>query len=80
MNNLFYFFVKNFHLISDNQSDFKQGGSCIYQLLSIAHEICQLFDNCFEGRGIFLHISKAFDKVWHNDLIFKLKQNGVTGD
>ena len=23
--------------------------------------------------------SKAFDKVWHDELIFKLKQNGVTG-
>ena len=79
-NDLFYFFIKNFHLISSNQSDFKQGDSCIYQLLSNAHEIYQSFDNCFEGRGIFLHISKAFDKVWHNDLIFKLKQNGVTGD
>ena len=23
---------------------------------------------------------KAFDKVWHKNLIFKLKQNGVTGE
>ena len=52
----------------------------VYKLLSIAHEICQLFDNCFEGRGIFLHISKAFDKAWHNGLIFRLKEYGVTGD
>ena len=25
-------------------------------------------------------MSKAFDKVWHNGLIYKLKQNGVSGD
>ena len=25
-------------------------------------------------------ISKAFDKVWHNGLIYKRKQNGVAGD
>ena len=33
-----------------------------------------------EVRSVFLDISKAFDKVWHNGLIYKLKQNGVAGD
>ena len=26
-----------------------------------------------------MDMSKAFDKVWHDGLIFKLKQNGVSG-
>ena len=76
---MFQFFIKN-DLISSNQSGFKQGDSCIYQLLSITHEIYQSFDTGFEVRGIFHDISNAFDKVWHKGLIFKLKQNGVTGD
>ena len=75
MYNLFEFFIRN-NLISSNQLDFKLGDSCIYQLLSITHEIYQSFDNGFEVRGIFLDISKAFDKVWHKGFIFKLKQNG----
>ena len=29
---------------------------------------------------MFLDISKAFDKVSHDGLIYKLKCNGVTGD
>ena len=71
---MFKFLIKN-NLISSNQSGFKQSDSCIYQLLSITHEIYQSFDNGFEVRGIFLDISKAFDKVWHKGFIFKLKQN-----
>ena len=76
---MFEFFIKN-DLISSNQSGFKQGGSCICQLLSITHEVYQSFDNGFEVWDIFLDISKTFDNVWHKGLIFKLKQNGVTSD
>ena len=77
--NLFEFFIKS-DLVSSRQSGFKKGSSCIYQLLSIAHEIYQSFDNSFEVSGIFRVISKAFDKVWYKGLIFNLKQNGVAGD
>ena len=29
--------------------------------------------------AVFLDISQTFDEVWHDGLIFKLKQNGVSG-
>ena len=67
------------NLIPANQSDFKPGDSCINQLLSITHEIYKSFDDGIEVRGVFLDILKAFDKVWHNGIIFKLKQNGISG-
>ena len=35
------------------------------------------FDDGFEVRGVFLDISKAFNKVWHWGITFKLKQNGI---
>ena len=31
-------------------------------------------------RSVFLDISKAFDKVWHEGVIFILEQNDISGD
>ena len=78
-NEMFSFFLDN-NLLAPNQSGFKPGDSCINQLLSITHEIYSSFDDGFEVRSVFLDISKAFDKVWHEGVIFKLKQNGISDD
>ena len=78
-NELFRFFIEN-NLISQHQSGFKPGDSCINQLLSITHEISQSFDEGFDVRSVFLDISKAFDKVWQDGIIFKLEQNGICGN
>ena len=79
-NALFNFFLQN-KLFTPCQSGFIPGDSCVSQLLSITHEIYQSFD-CHpptDIRGTFLDISKAFDKVWHEALIFKLKTYGIDG-
>ena len=78
-NEMFGFFLDK-GLISANQSGFKPGDSCINQLLSITHNIYKSFDDGYEVRGVFLDISKAFDKVWHDGLIFKLQENGISGN
>ena len=78
-NEMFKFFIEN-ELISPNQSGFKPGDSCTNQLLAITHEMYKSFDEAFEVRGVFLDISKAFDKVWHEGLIFRLKQDGISGN
>ena len=78
-NNHFKYFIEN-DLHSQNQSGFKPGDSSINQLISITHEIYQSFDDGFEVRGVFLDISKIFDKVCHKGFIYKLKQNGAKGN
>ena len=61
-NSLFEYFIEN-DIISPNQSGCKPGDSCTNQLISVTHEIYQSFDDGFEVRGVFLDISKTFDKV-----------------
>ena len=51
------------NLFSQSKSEFRQKDSCINQLFSINHEILSAFDMELEIRGIFLDITKAFDKV-----------------
>ena len=46
-NEMFEFFIEN-DLISQHQSGFKPGDSCINQLLSITHEIYQSFDEVLD--------------------------------
>ena len=75
---MFIFFIEN-DLISPNQPAFKPGDSCINQLLSITQDIYKSFDRSYEVRGVFLDISKTFDKVWHDGITFKLEQNGISG-
>ena len=80
-NNLYSHFFDN-KIISDKQSGFRKGDSTVKQLISICHNIFRALDAFppLEARGVFLDISKAFDKVWHEGLIFKLRKNGVNGD
>ena len=80
-NNLYSYLNVN-NLITNNQSGFRPGDSTTNQLVYLTNEIHEAFENphSLEVRAVFLDISKAFDKVWHEGLIFKLKQNGISGN
>ena len=64
-------------LLNPNQSGFRPSDTCINQLFAITHEIFEAFDcnPSLQVRSVFLDMSKAFDKVWHN----KFKSTGISG-
>ena len=68
-NNIFTFFSVN-DLISTKQSGVRPSDFCTNELLSIAHEILSEFNDGQEVGGAFLVIYKAFDRDWHEWLLF----------
>ena len=68
--NSVYKYLEEQKLLSADQSGFRENDSCVNQLLSIVLNIYSAFDAypTLESRGVFLDMSKAFDKVWHEGL------------
>ena len=70
------------NLLSLSQCGFRPGDSAISQLLSINQTIPSAFD-CDptpEVPSVFLDISKAFDRVWHECLLYKLRRCCISGN
>ena len=77
-----YEFLDENNLFNTNQSGFRPNESCIHQLIDITHNIFSAFDAnpLLEVCGVFLDLSKAFDRVCHDGLLYKLKSNGIEGN
>lgn len=68
------------NIITPFQSGFRNGDSTVNQLLFLYHEFSKALDENKEIRIVFCDISKAFDRVWHRGLLFKLRSIGISND
>ncbi|MCG8047067.1 MAG: reverse transcriptase domain-containing protein, partial [Candidatus Thiodiazotropha endolucinida] len=75
---IFNFFREN-AIITTLQSGFVPGDSTVNQLTDMYNTFCQALDEGKEVRAIFCDISKAFDRVWHKGLLYKLSSVGISG-
>ena len=66
------------NIITPFQSGFRQGDSTTNQLLFLTNEFSKALDENKEIRIVFCDISKAFDRVWHKGLLFKLRSIGFS--
>ncbi len=62
-------------ILKEYQFGFRSNLSCPHQLVTVTEHILQASNNFCATGVLFLDISKAFDKVWHEGLLYKLIQN-----
>ena len=68
------------NLLSNTLHGFISGRSCITLLLENIEDLTEAIDNGEDVDVIYLDFCKAFDKVPHRRLVYKLEQLGIKGD
>ena len=74
---MYNFLIEN-NLLYKYQSGFLPHHATVFQLIDIFHYICQAFDINMFSCIVFCDVSKAFDRVWHKGLMFKLRQKDLS--
>ena len=66
-------------LSSDFQYGFRSSRSTADLLTVVSDRIGRAFNRSEATRAVALNMFKAFDRVWHADLLHKLKCYGISG-
>ena len=72
-------FFRDHDILTPLQSGFVPQDSTANQLVDIYNTFCKALDEGKEVRAVFCDISKAFDRVWHRGLLYKLQAVGISG-
>ena len=78
---IFEFMIEN-NLLSSTYSGFKPNDSCVNHVISIVYSIFSAFDAnpLLEVWGVFLDLSEAFYRVWHEGIPYRLKKSGINSN
>ena len=75
-----YRYLSDNGLLTPKNSGFKERDSAICQLISIVDNIYKALEAGNDINMVFLDVSKAFDRVWHEGLLHKIRANGIVGN
>jgi hypothetical protein len=75
-NRLYKFLCKN-NILIEEQSGFRRNRRTADNLYYLTQKVAESFNRGKRALCIFFDICKAFDKVWHNGLIYKLAKANV---
>jgi hypothetical protein len=67
--------LHEYKIIPITQFGFRSGHSTIHQVHRLNDTIASDLEKKQFCAGLFLDVAQAFDKVWYDGLIFKLKKN-----
>ena len=70
-------FIHDNSLIRPEQFGFRRNHSTTHQLLRVVEHVTRGFNEHRSTGAVFLDIEKAFDKVWHEGLLYKLIKFGI---
>ena len=74
-----YAHISEYSLLTDRQSGYRRSHSTEQQLLYLTHSMYKSLDSGRDFTAIYLDISKYFDKIWHDGLLYKCEQDfGIT--
>lgn len=67
--------ITQHNILPEFQYGFRQEHSTTQQIARITEHIHKHFNTSTQTAAVFLDIEKAFDKVWHDGLIYKLQRH-----
>ena len=79
VNNRIVDYLEKCGLFSDFQYGFRSSWSTADLLTVVSDTIARAFNRSGTTRAVAVDISKAFDRVWHADLLHKGKSFGISG-